>query len=182
MLDQYIWLQEFLTVHNVIDIKGDFAEVGVAVGGSAKVIADFVFNDKMLYLFDTFEGMPYHDEEKDNFHRKGDFSKCHIQIVENLLRNYQDNVSIIKGIFPQTASFMPASTFCFVNIDVDVYQSTRDCLEFFYPKMAKGGFIIILDDYGHPHCDGTRLAADEFIKDKPETWQFYNCIAYIEKA
>lgn len=181
-MNQEIWLREFLTNYKIIAIDGNFAEVGVANGRSAKVIADFVSDLKTLYLFDTFEGIPYHDKEKDNFHRKGDFSKCTFSNILKVFEGYKNKVSIIKGIFPQTASFLCADKFCFVNIDVDVYQSTKDCLNFFYPKVVGGGFIIFLDDYLHPNCEGVRLAADEFLNDKSEVWQFYNCITYLRKA
>lgn len=42
-------------------------------------------------------------------------------------------------------------TFCFVNIDVDLYQPTKDALEFFIQKLSKGGYIFIHDynNYGY---------------------------------
>ncbi|MFW5652494.1 MAG: TylF/MycF/NovP-related O-methyltransferase [Planctomycetota bacterium] len=37
----------------------------------------------------------------------------------------------------------------FVHIDVDVYEPTLACLEFFWPRLSPGGAIVI-DDYGPP--------------------------------
>src|SRR5688572_31529904 len=42
--------------------------------------------------------------------------------------------------------------------DVDVYQPTRDSLEYFYPRLVTGG-ILVCDDYGWP---GARKAVDDF--------------------
>ena len=48
-----------------------------------------------------------------------------------------------------------------VHVDVDLYQSTKDCLEFFYPRMVIGG-IIMIDDY--PYLNGVKIAVNEFKK------------------
>ena len=42
---------------------GDLAEVGVYKGGTAVIMAD-MYQDREIYLFDTFEGLPYVDEKK----------------------------------------------------------------------------------------------------------------------
>ena len=56
--------------------------------------------------------------------------------------------------------------FSFVHLDVDLYQSTLDCLNFFYPRLSLGG-IIISHDY--TTAEGVDLAFDEFFSNKPET-------------
>ena len=55
----------------------------------------------------------------------------------------------------------------FVHIDVDLYQPTRDSLEFFYPRMNDGG-IIIVDDFACSVCPGATRAVEEALSDKPE--------------
>jgi hypothetical protein len=57
--------------------------------------------------------------------------------------------------------------FKLVHIDVDLYQPTRDSVEFFYPRMVPGG-VILCDDYGSTRCPGARRAMDEFFFEKPE--------------
>jgi hypothetical protein len=47
-----------------------------------------------------------------------------------------------------------------VHIDVDLYQPTRDSLAFFYPRLVKGG-VIVMDDYGFKTCPGATRAAEE---------------------
>jgi hypothetical protein len=56
------------------DVEGDVAEFGVYKGGSAKLIAHtlaHLHTDKKLWLFDTFEGLPEPDFEKDPYFRGG---------------------------------------------------------------------------------------------------------------
>ena len=161
-------------------LQGNFAEVGVCEGHSSNMIVTFIPNGRMFYLYDTFCGIPYHDERYDNFHRKGDISRSR-NLVEAKMVPYMDRVKIISGIFPQSIGDERNDKFCFANIDVDVYQSTKDCLEFFYPRMPKGGLMMIQDDYTHQNTRGVAIAADEFIADKPENWKIHVCIGYFVK-
>ena len=55
--------------------------------------------------------------------------------------------------------------FSFVHIDVDLYQPTLDCLEFFFPKLVSGG-IIVCDDYNSSQFPGAKNAWDYYFKDK----------------
>ena len=48
--------------------------------------------------------------------------------------------------------------FSFVHLDVDLYQSTIDCLKYFYPRLVNGGIILIHDF----HTDGIKKAIKEF--------------------
>ena len=148
-------------------LEGDIAEVGVYKGGSAEIIASNKNENKNLYLFDTFEGMPEVDEKFDNVHKKKDFNNTSYSSVCTGLSRYK-NVSIYKGIFPDDHSDkIKNNKFSLVHIDVDIYKSYIDCLNFFYPRMVDGG-IIALDDYYAPTCKGAKLAIDEFFLDKPE--------------
>ena len=145
-------------------LDGDMAEVGVYQGGSAKLIAE-VKNEKELYLFDTFEGLPKVSEKDTHFGtsywKTGEFSNTSLENVENYLSNYK-NIYCYKGKFPETSEAIKTKKFSFVHLDVDLFQSTIDCLEFFYPRMINGG-IILTHDY---HTDGVKQAFNEFCKDK----------------
>jgi hypothetical protein len=52
--------------------------------------------------------------------------------------------------------------FCFVHLDVDVYQSTLDGLEFFFPRLQTGG-VLLSHDYNSVSCPGVRRAFDEYF-------------------
>ena len=63
------------------------------------------------------------------------------------------------GWFKDTLSKWPPNSIAVLRLDGDWYESTRLCLEFLYPAISAGGFIII-DDY---FCwRGCALAVDEF--------------------
>ena len=55
----------------------------------------------------------------------------------------------MKGIFPEESSgLIPSGTkFCFCHIDVDIYHSAKDIVDWIYDRLIPGG-IIIFDDYG----------------------------------
>jgi hypothetical protein len=144
-------------------VPGDIAEVGVYKGGSAKIICA-AKGDKHLHLFDTFEGLPKVDEVDLVWpFYEGKFASSYEGV-----RDYLDGepyVSFYKGIFPATSGPVKDRSFSLVNLDVDTYESTKYCLEFFYSRMSPGGIIISHDYLTAP---GVQKAFDEFFSDKPE--------------
>ena len=141
-------------------VLGDIAEVGVYKGGTALLLSKAVRKGVKIHLFDTFKGIPAADAKKD-LHKAGDFSDASLERVQGLFK--QDaRVSIHPGVFPETAKEL-SGPFSFVHVDVDVYESTLKCLEYFSPKMSRGG-ILVVDDYGFPSCPGARNAVDEYFK------------------
>jgi len=150
-----------LVTRLALTISGDFAEVGVFGGGSAKIIC-MAKKARHLYLFDTFQGMPKPAKEDTGI---AEFTlRASIEDVERELSSYP-NVHIYKGLFPQTAEGIRNKTFAFVHLDADLYESTKQSLEFFYPRMVKGG-IILMHDY--QRIKGVTKAIDEFYQAKPE--------------
>jgi len=157
--------QLFTAVKRTAKIEGDLAEVGVFQGASAKIICE-AKGDRQLFLCDTFEGLPEltKSDNRQEFYR-GQYA-TDLRSVQEYLADYR-NVTYCKGLFPDSADpAMRNSKFSFVNLDVDLYQGTRDCLEFFYPRMCRGG-IILSHDYVH-NSPGVRKAFDEFFETRPE--------------
>ncbi|HBF67018.1 MAG TPA: macrocin-O-methyltransferase [Candidatus Magasanikbacteria bacterium] len=155
--------QIYMIAKRTAKIPGVIAEVGVYRGGSAKLICE-AKGDRPLYLFDTFDGLPDPDACDDPKFYKGQFDDAVFEEVKNYLKGYP-NVFIYQGLFPQTAQPILDKRFSFVNLDVDIYESTRSCLEFFYPRMSRGGFILSHD---YSNSAGVRRAFDEFFSSKPE--------------
>jgi O-methyltransferase len=154
--------QIYTTVKKVEKITGDIAEAGVYKGGSAKLICEAT--KKTVHLFDTFEGLPDLSGMDDlKQFQPGNFSAA-FESVKKYLENYP-NVNFYKGLFPATAGPIENKSFSFVHLDLDIYESTLNCLKFFYPRMNKGGCIISHD---YPGAVGVKSAFDEFFKDKPE--------------
>jgi hypothetical protein len=144
----------------------NIAEVGVYKGGSAKIILDTMNKNSKLYLFDTFEGIP-NKSDCDNFFNLGDLCDTSYESVLNLFIN-NDNVHIFKGNFPKdTGKYILNIKFNLVHLDVDMYLSYKQSLEFFYDKMIVGGYIIF-DDYNSRVCEGATIAINEFFLNKKE--------------
>lgn len=144
--------------------EGDMAEVGVYKGGTAKIIARSCL-DKTVHLFDTFSGIPKNNPEVD-FYKRGDFSDTSLDSVSKFLGDCK-NVYFHSGFFPSSAEALKDKKFCFVHVDVDIYDSVKDCLYFFFDRMTSGG-VMLFDDWQWKGCLGVKKAISEFLKDKKE--------------
>lgn len=162
MLSSYEAYQLFMAVKGTQKVRGDVAEVGVYRGGSAKVICEAKAS-RHLHLFDTFEGIPSVGAEDASRFEVGEYAAS-LEDVQAYLRDYT-NVSFYKGRFPATGEAVRDLAFSMVNLDVDTYESTRDCLEFFYPRPTPGA-ILMSHDYSD--TPGVRHAFDEFFEKRPE--------------
>ncbi|MBI2827342.1 MAG: class I SAM-dependent methyltransferase [Planctomycetia bacterium] len=141
---------------------GQMAEVGTYQGGTAKMICE-AKGDTPLHLFDTFEGLPAAAAQDGRVHRANQYA-CSLESVQKYLSGYP-NVSFYKGRFPESSGPVEHLRFSFAHFDVDLYESTLGCLEFFYPRMIPGG-IMLSHDYSI--LSGVRTAFEEFLRDKPE--------------
>lgn len=146
------------------NLDGDIAEVGVYKGGTAKLIAKAA-PYKNVHLFDTFSGMPPICTEID-IHKVKDFSDISLPSVKSFLKDCP-NITFYQGVFPDTARPVKDKRFSFVYIDVDLYRSVKDCLEFFYDRMIGAG-VMVIDDYKSLACPGVEKAISEFLADKKE--------------
>ena len=133
-------------------LNGDIAELGTFKGGSAKLIQTFKRKDKKLHLFDTWEGIPANSE--------GFTKEQFAASFEDVKRFIGDDACFHKGYFPQTTT--EEATYSFVHLDGDIQQSIYDGLNYFYPRMEKGG-IIIIHDWG---LMGVKLAFFSYFKDR----------------
>ena len=77
------------------------------------------------------------------------------------------NVIILEGIFPDDTGCLitEEEKFSLCHIDVDVYQSAHDILEWIWPRMVLGG-IVLYEDYGHGVCPGIRTHVEEHCSDE----------------
>lgn len=151
-------------------IPGDFIETGVWRGGACIFMRGFLkvygIADRSVWVADSFEGLPKPDSIKypkdaGDIHHTFDFLKVSLEEVQENFRKYDlldGQVKFLKGWFQDTLPTAPIERIALLRFDGDMYGSTMDCLRNLYPKVSKGGFIII-DDYGLPGC---RAAIDDF--------------------
>ena len=146
------------------NLPGDTAEVGVYKGGTSRLICE-VKGEKNLYLFDTFEGLPK-TTDNDLLVQQGWLHDTSLESVKNYLSDFE-NIHFLKGIFPETTKPISDKKFSFVHLDTNLYQSTLDALEFFWPRMVNGGRIVS-HDYNTNSMPGIKKAFSEFFMNQPE--------------
>lgn len=160
------FLKDFSKLVYENNIQGSVAEAGVFQGQFAKKINEY-FYDRKIYLFDTFEGFDIRDleyEEKKGYETPITETSYSITSEEIVLKQMPNvhNCIIKKGYFPSTTEGIEES-FCFVNLDMDLYKPILDGLEYFYPRMNKGG-VIIIHDYFNEKMPGVKNAVKDFVE------------------
>lgn len=162
-------------------IPGACVECGVWKGGSAMAIAlallQLADNDRDLYLFDTFAGMPEPSESDVTLkganarsewrrHRRGNLNAWNYvpldQVRGNVYATGYDSarVHLVKGMVEETVPAEAPAEIALLRLDTDWYESTRHELVHLYPRLAAGG-VLIVDDYGF--WQGARKATDEYF-------------------
>jgi hypothetical protein len=139
--------------------EGCFVEVGVYWGGTAHHLSALAKTQgRPVYLYDTFEGMPYKDAEDANHGVPVGELKTGMARVRGFLGKYP---TIVKGIFP--CEPMPPAPIAFAHVDVDAYRSTLETCIALEGLMAKGGIMWFDDTAGGPFggLDGARQAIRE---------------------
>lgn len=143
-------------------LEGSVAELGVYKGKFARYL-NLYFPDRLLYLFDTFEGFDKRDiiREKQNKFSSGDqdFSDTSVERVLKLM-TYPQKCKPVKGFFPESAKNIE-DLFVFVSLDTDLYEPIYNGLCFFYPRLVAGGYIFI-HDFNNDAYKGTREAVEKF--------------------
>ena len=151
---------------NNTGIEGNVAELGVYKGKFARYINQY-FPDRKLYLFDTFEGFDKRDikREQELHLTSGEqnFSDTSLQKVLGQMK-FPEKCIPVKGYFPESASAIN-DQFVFVSLDADLYQPIYSGLCFFYPMLAKGGYIFV-HDFNNHNYKGVREAVKRFCKEE----------------
>ncbi len=88
-----------------------------------------------------------------------------IQVLKN--KKTSNNVELIKGditkTVPKYLKIHPELKISLLNLDTDIYEPAVTILENLYPRLVKGG-VLILDDYGT--FPGETKAVDDYFDGK----------------
>lgn len=161
-------------IHFVVDnnVPGDFVECGTWRGGLAALMLYYAKDteDKRLYVYDTFEGMPEPGENDCGTSKrmyeenKGDWCRAGLDVVKSVLQqvdpSYSDYCYLIKGKVEDTLDLIAPQTIALARLDTDWYESTKKELEVLYPRVQPRGYVLI-DDYSD--WNGCRQAVDEYF-------------------
>tara|TARA_B100001057_G_scaffold234218_1_gene234534 strand:- start:16677 stop:17450 length:774 start_codon:yes stop_codon:yes gene_type:complete len=153
--------------------EGDIAECGCWKGLSSSIIASELKNKNFknnFYIFDSFEGLSEFnnfDFRENNKNIDAEKIRKHfassLEMVKANLSEFSKFINFKKGWVPKRFKEVKDNKFSFVHIDLDLYEPTKESLNFFGEKIIKGG-IILLDDYGSLDFPGAKLATDNFLK------------------
>ncbi|NQU99080.1 class I SAM-dependent methyltransferase [Candidatus Woesearchaeota archaeon] len=156
------------------NILGEIVELGCYEGITAIIIRktlDQLKSKKKLHVFDSFQGLPDTSFEDGEILKNGLACTNKESVIKNFEKFKVKKPVIHDGWFNETLNNLPKKI-CFVHLDANVYSSTKFALEKVYPKLSKGG-IILIDDYcgreldkPHKRIPGVRKACDEFFKNK----------------
>jgi len=163
-----------------VKVKGCFVECGVARGGCAALMATLAKDKmKMMWMFDSFEGLP--EPTKEDEYNEIDIAKARqfgdrslglvlkgycLGTLDEVQKLFAElglyKVSMIKGWFEDTLPKYKdmVGDIAVLRIDADWYESTKCCLENLYDNVVVGGYVII-DDY--ETTIGCKKAVDEFL-------------------
>lgn len=171
-------------------VRGDYAEFGVAAGGSAAIIAQAaVAAGSSFHGFDVFGMIPEPTSEHDDTHSKERFEEIrsgkakgiggnvYYGYVDDLEAKVRDTLAqfglrvddgrihLHRGLFEDTLPETDIPVMALAHIDCDWYDPVKFCLDYAGPRIALGG-VILLDDYND--YEGCRRATDEFLQLHPE--------------
>jgi O-methyltransferase len=155
-------------------VPGGLVECGVWKGGSVMAMALTLLQigqrDRSLYLFDTFSGMtPPTDRDVDYQGQEArvilddvrfEASREEVEDAVSSTGYDREKIHFVKGPVEETIPTHAPEAIALLRLDTDWYESTQHELLHLFPRLARGG-VIIVDDYGH--WRGARQAVDEYL-------------------
>jgi len=159
-------------------VAGAVAECGCFRGLSSHLLCQTLagespgFDGAGFHIFDSFAGLsdPLLEDAVPQSHpnhaalehatQAGAFAATLDTVPRNLARF--PALAYHPRSIPVSFNGLPEQRYRFVHLDVDLYDPTLDCLEYFHPRLAAGG-MIVSDDYSWP---GACRAIEEFCAAK----------------
>lgn len=151
------------------DLAGDVVEFGCFVGTTSVFIAKEIEkwgNQKSLWLYDSFEGLPEKSQEDVNslgeVFKKGELLATKKQLIANLRKSGISKMPrITRSWFDSLEKSQIPPKISFAFLDGDYYRSILDPLELIWDNLESGA-IIVVDDYGNHALPGASKAVDEW--------------------
>lgn len=153
-------------------VEGDFLEAGVCQGGATIFMRALQVvhgePDRRTWVVDSFRGVPPSDKEQDqryglNLEEAREpwlaFSEARVRDHFSRYDLLDGQVEFVAGWVAESLPKAPIGPLAMLRLDVDLYSSTRECLDLLYDKVSPGGYVIV-DDYVWLDC--CRDAVDDF--------------------
>jgi hypothetical protein len=193
MIPKFTYKANLELVSKFRRVPGSVVECGTWKGGMIGGMVNILGRDKRYYLFDSFEGLPEVKEIDGPDAKAWQSDKNGASYFNNCTADEADArtamrlsqakyFEITKGWFNETLpDFFPPEGISILRLDGDWYDSTMDCLVNLFPKINKGG-AVILDDYYT--WEGCAKALHDYlsVNKLPYRIQSYKGICYIIKT
>lgn len=135
-----------------LGVEGAIADLG-AYRGDISWQLNAMMSERKLYLFDTFTGYDERDIAKEQQLQLSEAQAGTYSLSSNELEHlnerilgrmpYADMVEIRSGWFPETAFDLEDEKYAMVHIDTGLYAPTYSGIQYFFPRMSKGGVILV---------------------------------------
>ena len=145
-------------------LDGDVAECGVYTGTTSKQFVRHLREhgiDKLVHLFDTFEGFPDVLTEADEMGtgtswllRPGRLACPVDEVVRRM--DGMTGYAVHRGRFSETFGAF-STPLCFIHSDADLYRSTAEVIALADRCLVPGG-IVVFDDYANEMFPGVSVA------------------------
>lgn len=157
-------------------VAGDFVELGVYRGFSARMVCSFLdfgkLSERRYFLYDTFTGFDPRISGGGDFLRGTSWmshAQSHYSNPDNLghvVARFarEPNVVIVKGAVPESLAHAPESV-AFLHVDLNSPKAEAAAYDFFWERLVSGA-IIVIDDYGWANMAQQQGVAKEFFKRK----------------
>ena len=139
---------------NINALEGDIVECGVWTGGMSIFLAK-LFSQKNIWVADSFieffqdpDTAKYFFEGDPHQHGANGFS---LEVVKENFATFdaldENRVKFLDGYVVNTLdpTVCPIEKIALLRIDVDAYSATMEVLDYLYPKVVPGGYIIFDD-------------------------------------
>jgi len=137
-------------------VPGAAAELGVYRGFFARCINQLL-PERKLYLFDSFEGFGEEANASEAFQAAHANTTAEKVLA---IMPHPESVTVKSGFFPDSLNGLE-ETFCLVSLDVDFARTTLEGLRYFWPRLQKGGYLL-LHDWGSPKLPGVAAALKRY--------------------
>lgn len=135
-----------------LGVEGAIADLG-AYRGDISWQMNAMMPERKLYLFDTFTGYDERDVAKEQQLQLSEAQAGTYSLSNNELEHlnerilgrmpYADMVELRPGWFPETAFDLENEKYAMVHIDTGLYAPTYSGIQYFFPRMSKGGVILV---------------------------------------
>jgi len=167
---------------------GDIVECGAGFGRSLFLLsacANLYEKKRHIYCFDSFQGLPGLSKwdiptsrlvaiKGKGYNLKSESYRAQEDVViQHLIKSgisqefISNHITLVKGFFSESLGEYSGARIALLHLDVDLYQSYKECLEILYPKVVKGG-VIAFNEYQETakFHKGAKKAIDEFLNGK----------------